>query len=291
MYRGRIILVLICVLAISKVSNAQFKKQTTKIETGYVPLGGSDAAYKYFDVKTTVFKAKLNKKSQFKVSLKFSVTDIEYDKEQVFTNDLENFYRFNLDLDYMKIINSKWSFLGRLTPKLSSNFSDRVKGDDVFINALAIFNYSKTKNSNLSFGAMYSNTFGTPAPLPYISYYKRFSKKWSMNLGFPITGLNYDITSKSKLTGFVEFRGFSANISENISDPSFMNNRLAERIKYKDLFSGIEYVYNFKKVSIKAKAGYTLSREFELRNEDKDTAYEFDMENSFFFGVGVGFPL
>jgi hypothetical protein len=291
MWNIRIAIIFICSLLISSVSNAQFNKHTTKIETGYVPLGGSDAAYKYFDIKTTIFKVKLKEKGQFKLSAKFASTDLEFDQEHTFTKELENFYRFNLDFDYVKLINSNWSFLGRLTPKLSSNFSDGIKADDVYINALAIFNYSRSKNSILSFGAMYSNTFGTPAPLPYISYYKRFSDKWSMNLGFPVTGLTYGISPKSKLTGFFEFRGFSANISENISDPSFMKGRLAERIKYKDLFSGLEYVHNFNKITIKAKAGYTLSREFELRNKDRNTAYEFDMENSFFFGVGVAFSL
>ncbi|MCL3781311.1 hypothetical protein EMN47_13050 [Prolixibacteraceae bacterium JC049] len=291
MCRVRIVLVLACVLAISGISKAQYKKHGTKIESGYVPLEGSDAAYKYFDVKTKLLNARLSDKSSFKVSTKFSGMDIEFEKDNEFTKDLENFYGVGFDFDYVMVMNSKWSFLGRLTPKMSSNFTDGIKGDDIYINAFAIFNYSRTKNSKLSFGVMYSSTLGTPAPLPYISYYKRFSEKWSMNVGFPVTGLSYDINEKSKLTGFFEFRGFNANISEKISDPTFIDNRLAEQVKYKDLFSGIEYVYNFNKISVKAKAGYTLSREFELRDKDKDAAYEFDMGNSFFFGFGIGFTL
>jgi len=138
---------------------------------------------------------------------------------------------------------------------------------------------------------MYANTFGSSLPLPYINYWKRFNEKWEMNIGFPRTGLTTTLSDRVKIHSFLELQGYSSNISKNIKNDKFIENRTAERMNYKDSSVGLEYEYRFNKWILKTKAGYTLKREFTLENGDDEIAYEFSVDKNLFVGLSFGLNL
>lgn len=284
----------ILILLLSSVfawSQAQ-KSYDVSLSGRLVGDGGSDASFQTVGLNVSLFKKPIKKGQKGIVSLSanYSTAYIEYKNSQDFFDAIEDLQSIGVTLGYYRRLkNPKWSFIGRLSPKLNSNFTHGIQGDDFYISALALWNYSKQRNTTLSFGLAYSNTLGFPAPIPVINYWKRFNEKWEMNLGFPRTNITHHVTEKSSMIGYFELQGYNGNISENIVRSDFENQRIAERISYRDIITGLEYRYQVEKFQLKLNAGYTIDRRFELQNSDNDTAYTFNMENNINVGVGFGF--
>lgn len=261
-----------------------------EIKSSFVGDNGSDASFSSVGFNKSLFEIQLKneQKGIIKTSLNYEFTHINLNTEDSHFTDIENFHSIGITISYIQKINQKWSFVGMFSPQLSSNFTNNLSSDDFYANIIALFNYSKTQNNRLSFGLVYTNSMGVPFPIPIINYWKKFDDKWQMNLGFPRTNLTYTLNPTSNFSGYIEFDGFKANISQNMSRPYFEDERMAEQIKYNAIISGIEYDYHIKKFQFKINLGYTLSRNFEFQDSDNDTAYEFDMRNNFNLGVGVG---
>ena len=275
------------------VVNAQVGKTNTEINLTYVPLGSSDVTFQTVEFKTRLKTLTLNDNntSFLRIGLALSAADIEHEKESDLNKNLEDFFRTGLTFDFIKIFNEKWSFLGVVRPRLSSNFSTGITSDDFNIFGLAAMNFQNSENSEFIFGVMYANTFGSSVPLPYLSYWKKFNDKWEMNIGFPRTGVTHTVSDRAMFHGFLELQGFSANLSKNFKHDKFKDNRTAERMNYKDSSVGLEYEYRFDKWVLKSKAGYTLKREFTLEDGDEEIAHEFKVDKNVFIGISVGLNL
>ncbi len=283
---------LVFALLINSIAFAQsWNRYDLNIRSRMVSNGDSDASFQTIRVSKNLFKLPLKKgeKGIISVGVTYDYTHINFKQDNEILEEIENFHNVGLTLNYFRKLSPKWSLFGRLNPRLNSNFTDDIKGDDFYFNVFALLNYSKSKDSRLSFGLVYSNTLGYPAPIPAINYWKRFNEKWEMELGFPRSSVTRSLSLKSKLVGYFEMQGYNGNISENIRNSTFQKNREAERISYRDIITGIEYRYQVKKFQLRLNSGYTVNRKFELQNSDKEAAYEFDMENNFNFGVGLGF--
>lgn len=274
-------------------AEAQISKTNTEININYVPLGSSDITFSSVEFKKRIktFKLSEDNTSFLRFGLAFSGADIEHEESNEINKHLEDFFRVGLTFDYIKTLNKKWGVLGVLRPRLSSNFSTGVTSDDFNIFGLLALNFQNSENSKFTFGVMYANTFGSSLPLPYINYWKRFNEKWEMNIGFPRTGLTTTLSDRVKIHSFLELQGYSSNISKNIKNDKFIDNRTAERMNYKDSSVGLEYEYRFNKWILKTKAGYTLKREFTLESGDDEIAYEFSVDKNLFVGLSFGLNL
>lgn len=136
---------------------------------------------------------------------------------------------------------------------------------------------------------MYANTFGSAAPLPYLSFWKRFNDKWEMTIGFPRTGVTFSPSHKNKWTAFAEFEGFSANIAKGIPGSRTESGKTGTRFGYRDTAAGLGYQRTFKKLFLKAKVAYTLDRKFELENANGDTVHKTPLDKGLYIGIGAGF--
>ncbi len=258
----------------------------------WVGDGGSEASFQTIGLEASLLKKpiKQGKGGVISLSANYVTAYVDYKNDNDFFDDIENLQSMGLALSYYRRLKSpKWSFIGQLSPKLNSNFTDGIQGDDFYINAFALWNYSKSQNTTFSFGLAYSNTLGFPAPIPVVNYWKKFNEQWEMNLGFPRTNVTRHLNQNTSMVGYFEFQGYNGNISENINRSDLKKQRTAERISYRDIIIGVEYRYQVDKFQLKLNAGYTLDRQFELQNSDNDTAYKFDLENNINVGLGVGF--
>lgn len=283
---------LIGILLVSSMTFGQLGNQYDwNIQSRIVGDDGSDASFYTVGISKNIFKLPLEKgtKGIIQVGIDYDYAHVNFTMDDDVLEKIENLHNIGLTIDYFRKLSPKWSVMGRLNPQLNSNFTKGIKGDDFYLNAFGLVNYSKTKNSRLSFGLAYSNTLGYPAPIPVINYWKRFNEKWEMGLGFPRTSITRSLSETSKLIGYTELQGYNGNISETIQHSTFSSNREAERISYRDIIAGIEYRYQIKKFQLKVSGGYTVNRNFELQNSDNKTAYKFNMENNLNFGVGLGF--
>lgn len=242
-----------------------------------------------FNKDLSIIMFQKGQKGIFKTSLNYTYYHLNFNTHETLFSDLENFHSVGVNFSFIRQMNQKWSFIGMLNPQLSSNFTDKLTSDDFYLNVIALVNYSSKQNNRLTFGLVYSNSMGIPFPIPIISYWKKFNDKWQMNLGFPRMGTIYTLNPKSDLSAYIEFDGMNANISHNISNPMFEEDRMVEQINYNAVISGVEYHYHINKFEIKFNVGYSLGQVFELQDSNNDVAYEFEMKNNFNIGVGVGF--
>ncbi|APD06437.1 hypothetical protein UJ101_00906 [Flavobacteriaceae bacterium UJ101] len=276
----------------SAVIFAQFGNQyDLNIRGRMVGDNNSDASFYTAGISKNIFKfpLKKGKKGVISIGIDYDYAHVNFKADNEVLEKIENLHNIGLNINYFRKLSAKWSLIGRLNPQLNSNFTDGIKGDDFYLNAFGILNYTRSKDSRLSFGLAYSNTLGYPAPIPVVSYWKRFNEKWEMGLGFPRTSVTRTLSLKSKLVGYAELQGYNGNISENIPNPNSQSNIEAERVSYRDIITGIEYRYQIKKFELRVNGGYTVNRNFELQDSNNETAYEFNMENNLNFGVGLGF--
>ena len=89
------------------------------------------------------------------------------------TSPLDQFYVLDLNLGYITNWNKDWKFIGLFTPRLASNFTDRIASDDIRINASAALlkdvpNIDKAYR--LAIGLAFNSNAGLPFPLPCLLY-------------------------------------------------------------------------------------------------------------------------
>ncbi len=261
------------------------------IDANITGSNDNDVNVKTFGLQKNIFKhmIKEGEKGILNMGFNYKYAQLNFNTHEDFFSNLEDFHSLGVNLSYIRRMNEKWMFIGMINPQLSSNFKAKLTSDDFYLNLIALVNYSSKPNNRLTFGLVYSNSMGLPFPVPIISYWKRFNDQWEMNLGFPRIGTTFTMNPKSSFSGYIEFDGYNANISKNMSSVLFEEERMAEQINYNAIISGIEYQYKIDKFNFTIKAGYTLGQVFELQNSNNDTAYEFDMGSNLNFGIGVGF--
>ena len=264
------------------------------LEGHWVADDNSVATYQSHSLRAKLLSQVLNqgKNGIFNIYGTYDYVDIKFKDNQELLDNLEHFHSVGLMLGYSKQLrNQKWSFTGMVIPQLNSNFTNGIKGDDLYLNILALFNYSKRINIRLSMGLAYTNTLGFPAPIPVINYWKAWNDQWEMNLGFPRISLTHHFNSKTSLIVYSELKGYNGNISKNINNSIFKENGTAQRISYRDILAGLECRYKLKRIQLKINASYTINRDFKLQNTNNNTVYKFDMNSSFDVGVGIAFNL
>ncbi len=253
----------------------------------------SDASFQAHNLDAKLFTKTLSKDNRNILMLraKFSHINIHFDNYQELSSQIGTFYSAGTMLAYTKIFdNPKWRFSGVINPQLNSDFSNGFSFDDLYLNLAAIFHYRKQRNSMFSFGLSYASTFGFPAPIPYLNYWRLWDNKWELNLGIPRTSISRHINTKTKLVAFSEFQGYNGNIGESIQHQMFKKDRIAQKISYSDFVAGLELLYKIKEsILLKYYASYTIKREFEIQDSDYNTAYSFEMGNNFNIGVGLSF--
>lgn len=280
------------ILAIGVSAQMGGGQMDLEIRSRIVGNKNTDASVKSIGFNKRLFNIMLKKGQNgvISTSLNYTYAHLNYNIESSIydLSQIEDFHSLGINISYFKMLNQKWNFIGMFNPQLSSNFTGSISGDDLFFNMVAIFNYSSKQTNRLSFGLVYSNTMGLPFPIPIISYWKKLSDKWEMNLGFPRMNISHKLSQKSTVSSYIEFDGYNLNISKSILNP-ISSQRDATQINYIDIISGIEYQYQVEKFLFKLNVGYTLSRKFELKNSARETALKFDMANNWNLGIGLGF--
>lgn len=292
--RFSILVISFCLLSATVLAQMGGGRMDLEIRSRLVGNHNTDASVKTFGFNKSLFNILLKKgqKGVISTSLNYSYAHINYNLENSIydLSQIEDFHSLGFNISYFKMMNQKWNFIGMFNPQLSSNFAGSISSDDLFINIIAIFNYSSKRTNRLSFGLVYSNTMGIPFPIPIISYWKKLSDNWEMNLGFPRMNISHNLSQKSSISTYIEFDGYNLNISQSIINPYLSTiHPNATQINYIDIISGIEYKYQIEKFLFKLNAGYTLAREFELQNSARETTLKFNMANNWNIGIGLGF--
>jgi len=219
----------------------------------------------------------------------YSQYDIDYDSNVLInTESIETFKTLSYSLNYIQRLNNGWSYMIMASPTISSDFESSLSMDDFVFNGGLIFTKNKDK-SKFMFGLIYNTAMGFDAPMPFLNYSRRINNKFSYDLGFPITKIDYRINSNNKINLHIKPKGFYSNISNNLV---LDNSEIAEKARYQSFVTGLNYLHainNYWKISLDV--GYQLSSEYNLLDGNKNNVYNVDTKNSVYMGVSLKLDL
>ena len=200
---------------------------------------------------------------------------------------LASFQLFDFNMGYSFKWNEDWRFIGVVTPRLMSTFTDGIKDRDFKVNATAAF-FKEKKDIDRPFklvlGLTYNTNNNLKFPLPLVYYEKHFSPDWSFTLGVPKSDLKYYLTQKHILLTELLLDGYFVNIQGNIALP---NNYVATDISSTTLVSLIGYQYKFTKlISVYGYVGSTLYQKGGLRDGEGDEVYSLNDKQSIYLRTG-----
>jgi len=245
-------------------------------------------------IKTTRYRAAVNfpfkvKKTDYLVlGGEYNQINLGYERPLPFDKrDIERFYVLDMNLGYITKWNKEWRFVGILTPRLASNFTDGTISDDFFFNATATLWKEKSKVDKpfrIVLGLTFNSTTGLPIPLPLVSYYRKFHPNWSYTVGTSKSSFKFH-QKKHTLEMSLFFDGYFMNIQNNIALP---DDQLASKISLSALVGGLSYQYKIaKRLSFYMTAGKSILQSGRLRNDRRRSVFLLNNESNLYFRSGV----
>ncbi len=279
-------------------AQAQMQQEDISLDYSYIgsgKAGNSDnyskIAFNKFIAKGTLYRKVTKNRSLFFHTASYANINIDYSNEFGIPTDMEHFHSFSYSIGASIPLKNKWRFTAVFSPTLASNFEGNVQFKDVQFLGIAFFGkaINKTKSLYLNIGAMYSNTFGSPAPLPYFSLIWSPNKKFKYELGFPNTGITYKANEKLSFGTKLFIAGDNLRLGDNLvyKDQSTP----IDNIRLSNLGWGLEGKKKFNKhISLKLAGGYTFSRKFEF-NDGSNVLQDFNLDNNFYGTIGISISL
>jgi len=199
----------------------------------------------------------------------------------------ENFHVIDFNLAYVLKFKLHWRFIGVVTPRFSSTFTEPLAKDDFFLNAtVGFFRERKEieKPTRLILGVAYNATVALRIPLPIIYYEKRFRPDWSFVVGVPKTALKYHIDEKQQIQAEFFFDGYYVNLQNNIvladmvSASSASSSAALVTLGYQYKLAKNTFLYGY--------VGHTVFQDAVLRNADRSAIFTVNDDPSFYFRTG-----
>lgn len=287
-----------CIILIITLFYAQFVQaqldDLARLEYSFIPKSGSDDQY-------TRLRLSLNYPIELKEDTYFIVGG-EYNRVILNLQDNYPFDRsllktiniIDLNLGYTFKTSETWRLGFRLNPRIASTLTQKISGDDFFLNggAFAIIDRSKDESLKrpyrLILGLTYNTTTGLPFPLPFVSYYRKPSEKWSFSIGVPKSNIKWFLDQKNTLQSFVSLDGYFAHLQE----PSVVNGKQVDNVSLSVIVGGAGYEYLFTKHLVAyAYAGYTFRLNNVLRDGDRNEVFKLNDLNAFYLRTGIKFKI
>ncbi|MEM6516416.1 MAG: DUF6268 family outer membrane beta-barrel protein [Bacteroidota bacterium] len=286
----------LCLIPILIVVNSTFAQLTdiARIEYSFIPKSDSEDRY-------TRLRALLNYPIELKEDTYFVVGG-EYNNILLDLNDsypfdrslFETIHVIDLNLGYTFKTKKGLRWGAKFNPRIASTLNSKLTIDDFFLNGGVYVINDRRKDENLKrpfrliLGLTYNATAGVPFPLPFVSYFRRPTKKYSFNLGVPKSNIKYYFNEKNEVQLFVGLDGYFAHLQR----PQQVLGRQVDNISMSVVVLGLGYEYNFTKHLLAYfYTGYTLRMNNILRNEDQDEVFRLDDLNAFYLRSGLKFKI
>lgn len=252
------------------------------------PTGNDDVDFYKTDFKLSVPL----KKDMLSNTMAFNYYQFDYYDTDFDTGELSDLYDLSYNLSHTYLLGDKWNINSAIGVSLVSNLEGSVSFDDMLVNGSLAFikrGGSKEKPSQFTFGAMYSTITGKPRVLPIISYEKKVNEKFSYQLGFPKTFVEYKLNIKNTFKSKLELDGYYGNLS----NPIYINiSEQVNKVSFSSTSLGLEYNYWMGDCwTIVFSGAYSLLIDYKLENNKNDSTYKFNTKNQPYFSTGIKFNL
>ena len=278
--------------------------QTTdlaRIEYLHIPFSKSDNSINRFRVlgQLPIPLTKDKEKRKFLViGAEYRYIDLNIEEPVPFDPSLvSSVQRIEGSIGYVTEMGNNWLFGAEMGARINSTLQDSPSGDDFiyegsvyFIKDVDAENSPSNKEYRLILGFTYSTTPGRNYPLPLINYHRKFRENMTYTIGVPKSNIRYymNASKKDAIQAFATLDNFFGNIQQNIQIPD--TDVVAENISMTNVLAGIGYEHFFTKhLLYYAYFAHTLYSEFRLRDNNRETAYIIENDNSLYFRSGVKF--
>lgn len=86
------------------------------------------------------------------------------------------FHKLSYSFSVIHMFNEKWTFVGRISPTLASDFEDKLSGHDFILQGTASLTKRFSPNILGGVGLIYTTRLGKPRLYPSIQYQYRMGK-------------------------------------------------------------------------------------------------------------------
>jgi hypothetical protein len=199
-------------------------------------------------------------------------------------NSEKNFHAIEYTFGVIHKLPKDWRVVVSVTPMLSSDFEESISSDDFLFQASALAIKRSSSNFEYGFGLAYTNKFGNPLLLPILRMtYKK--NNWTTLVSLPsYVSQYYNFNEKTKVgvKATVFGNAFNATFDEGFSSSDI------NRVIYSRITVGPEFQTKlFKNLYLNASSGLSLRNVLEIQDSDLNTIGDFDIDNKFFFNIGL----
>ncbi|MAP54154.1 DUF6268 family outer membrane beta-barrel protein [Altibacter sp.] len=291
---------LLVVCAFFYTFNSLVFSQTTdlaRIEYLHIPFGNSNNSIsRYRALVQAPIPLKVGSGKFLVIGLEYRYVDIRIEEDVPFDPSLvSSVQQMDGYIGYTYKLENDWRLGFKAGVQIQSNLEGDLVSDD-FIYHGAVYAIKDMKNDSIEkpyrwiLGLTYSTTPGRNFPLPLINYYKEFHPNWTYTLGVPKTNVRHYLNNSHKdaLQAFVTLDNFFGNVQNNINIPG--NPVLGENISMTNVIAGLGYEHFFTEhLLFYAYGAHSVHNEFRLRDNDRETAYIINDENTFYIRGGIKF--
>ncbi len=275
------------------VINAQLS-DLARLEYSFIPKNKSED--QFTRIKALVnYPIEIKKEAYVLVGAEYNSIFLNLNDQYPFDKTrIENLTILDINLGYTFMLNETWRAGFKITPRLASTLSEKITGDDLFLNGGMFFVKDRTEDKSIKkpyrliLGLTYNTTTGIPFPLPFVSYFRQVNESWSFNAGVPKTNVKYKINDKNMLQTFVGIDGYFAHLQRPIT----ILDQEAENVSLSVVVSGFGFEHFLTKhLVLYAYSGYTLRMNNVLRDKDRENVFTLDKVNAFYLRTGIKFKI
>ncbi|MCW8982400.1 MULTISPECIES: DUF6268 family outer membrane beta-barrel protein [Altibacter] len=274
--------------------------QTTdlaRIEYLYIPFGNSNNSIsRYRALVQAPIPLQVGSGKFLVIGLEYRYVDISIEEPVPFDPSMvSSVQQMDGYIGYTYKLKNDWRLGFKAGVQIQSNLEGDLVSDD-FIYHGAVYAIKDMKKDSIEkpyrwiLGLTYSTTPGRNFPLPLINYYKEFHPNWTYTLGVPKTNVRHylNTTHKDALQAFVTLDNFFGNVQNNITIPG--NPVVGENISMTNVIAGLGYEHFFTEhLLFYAYGAHSVYNEFRLRDNNRETAYIINDENTFYVRGGIKF--
>jgi hypothetical protein len=283
----------LCIALFANFLNAQLA-DLARLEYSFIPKSNSEDQYTRLRLALN-YPIETSEDCYFIIGAEYNRIILNLEDNYPFdTSLLRTISVIDLNLAYTFKTSEKWRLGFKFSPRIASTLTKSITGDDFFLNGGAFAIQDRTKDESLKrpyrliLGLTYNASTGIPFPLPFVSYYRKPSDKYSFSLGVPKSNIKRFLNAKNTLQAFASLDGYFAHLQE----PSAVNGNQVDNISLSVIVGGAGYEYLFTKHLVAyAYAGYTFRLNNVLRDKNRDEVFKLDDLNAFYLRTGIKFKI
>lgn len=207
-----------------------------------------------------------------------------YDNNLSTENEM-TFQKISYSFTYIHRYNDKWTFIGRLSPTLASDFVDKLSGDDFILQGSAMVTKKYNEKVIGGAGLIYTMRFGKPLLFPAIQYQYK-SGRHALNAYLPIF-VNYVYQTGREDKIGLGFRAAVNGANFNASSKSFSSDTQMDRFNYARANIGPFVNYQLTKtLLVEASGGLSTMRMYQFEDL-AGSKYKYNSESGGYFNIGI----